>query len=67
MLSPEERAGWLEEARDPRRREVLRRVRRDRPRLSPAELLDWLDDTAAWLGPLSKEPRRPIRGDRFLL
>ena len=55
MLSPEERRGLLEEAGDPRRREVLRRFRH-RP-FPVSQLLEALDDALALLGPLDTRPR----------
>ena len=48
-LSAEERRGLLEDAADPRRREVLRRFRHPRQVLSPDELLIALRSTSELL------------------
>jgi hypothetical protein len=69
MLSPDERAGLLAEARDPRRREVLAAARAaSRRAVTPAGLLAFLSEASALLAPLSVLPRpRPGTGDRYLL
>ena len=69
MLSPDERAGLLAEASDPRRREVLASARAAARRaVTPAEVLAFLSEASTLLAPLSVLPRpRPGTGHRFLL
>ena len=69
MLSPDERAGLLDEARDPRRREVFAAARAaSRRAVTPAELLAFLSETSTLLAPMSARRRpRPGTGHRYLL
>lgn len=69
MLSPDERAGMIAEAADPRRREVLATARAAaRVAVTPVALLTFLTGASALMASLSALPRpRPGTGRRFLL
>lgn len=65
MLTDEERQALLEEARDSRRRAVLRRARRRSLDLSLDAALAFFDEAAALF--TDRRPRRWITGCHFLL
>jgi len=68
-LSAEEQRGLLEDAADPRRREVLARFRLRRANLSPHSYLQLLEAAASLLEQLQLQPRRrhPPGPGRLLL
>jgi hypothetical protein len=69
MLSAEERRSMLEEAADPRRREVMARFSRRRTPLGPAEYLRFLELSSELLAGRALAARRRPRQDpgTFLL
>ena len=63
MVSAEERRSMLEEADDPRRREVLARFSRRRTALTPAEYLAFLELATELLAAHDRSGRRRPRPD----
>jgi len=67
-LSDDDRRGLLDDAQDPRRREVLRRFRRRGQQMSPADYLRFLQSASDLLA--ANRPPRPRRrafGARYFL
>jgi len=68
-LSNDEKRELQAEAEDPRRREIFKRIRKNRMRKNPGDLLGFLEHAANLFDPdgVHSWKRKKISGSRFLL